>query len=166
MTTSTENPESDIQKRRVFVFSSVGFALLSIFAAATAFSSNFFRTLFSAASQIDIGKMEEFETGKVDERWLAKEKFYVVKSLDSLYVLSAYDSKALPLQWSRSEEAFVSKSGQRYYKTGIQMEGENKKSIQRFALKRSAEGHILVNTTKSFRQEKGDWNHPESFLKA
>lgn len=166
MTTSTENSESDIQQRRTFVFSSVGLAVLSLFAAGTAFSSRFFRHLFSAASQVDIGKADQFEIGKVDERWLSKEKFYVVKNLDGLYVLSASDPQGLPLEWSKSEEAFVSKSGRRYYKTGIPMEGENKKSIHRFALKRSADGHIVVNTAKSFSQEKGDWNHPESFLKA
>ena len=49
--------------------------------------------------------------------------------------------------------------------TGIHFEGPAPRPLERFKISLANDGQILVDKTKSYKWEKGEWENPESFLK-
>ena len=47
----------------------------------------------------------------------------------------------------------------------MNFEGPAPRPLERHAIYLAADGQIIVDKTKRFMQEKGDWENPESFLK-
>ena len=55
--------------------------------------------------------------------------------------------------------------GSGFRATGINFEGPAPRPLERFKISLSNDGQIMVDKTKSFKYEKGEWNRNESFLK-
>ena len=55
--------------------------------------------------------------------------------------------------------------GSGFRMTGIHFEGPAPRPLERFKIGLANDGQILVDKTKSFKWEKGEWENPESFLK-
>ena len=55
--------------------------------------------------------------------------------------------------------------GSGFRMTGIHFEGPAPRPLERFKIGLATDGQILVDKTKSFKWEKGEWENPESFLK-
>ena len=47
----------------------------------------------------------------------------------------------------------------------VQAEGPAPRPLERYKISLANDGQILVDKTKSFKYEKGEWNRTESFLK-
>lgn len=54
--------------------------------------------------------------------------------------------------------------GSGYRMNGINFEGPTPRPLERHAISRDADGYIVVDKSKVFRQELGEWDNPESFL--
>ncbi|HET7705552.1 MAG TPA: Rieske (2Fe-2S) protein, partial [Thermoanaerobaculia bacterium] len=56
--------------------------------------------------------------------------------------------------------------GSGYYKTGINFEGPAPRPLERAKIAiDTADGQILIDKSVAFHQERGEWTHPDSFLK-
>ncbi len=53
--------------------------------------------------------------------------------------------------------------GSGYYITGINFEGPTPRPLERFAVSKDADGFLVVDESKVFRFELGEWENPESF---
>ena len=53
--------------------------------------------------------------------------------------------------------------GSGYYITGINFEGPTPRPLERFALSKDADGFLVVDESKVYRSELGEWENPESF---
>ena len=49
--------------------------------------------------------------------------------------------------------------------TVINFEGPAPRPLERYKVSIANDGQILVDKTKSFKWEKGEWENPESYLK-
>ena len=54
--------------------------------------------------------------------------------------------------------------GSGYYMTGINFEGPTPRPLERFAVTVDADGYVVVDQSKVYRQELGEWDNPESFV--
>jgi cytochrome b6-f complex iron-sulfur subunit len=54
--------------------------------------------------------------------------------------------------------------GSGYYINGINFEGPTPRPLERFAIAVDPDGFVVVDQTKIFRQELGEWENPESFV--
>jgi Rieske Fe-S protein len=54
--------------------------------------------------------------------------------------------------------------GSGYYKNGINFEGPTPRPLERFAISLDADGYVVVDQTKIYRQELAQWDAPESFI--
>ena len=54
--------------------------------------------------------------------------------------------------------------GSGYYKDGINFEGPTPRPLERFAIKVDADGFVVVDQTRVYRQELGQWEDPNSFV--
>ena len=56
--------------------------------------------------------------------------------------------------------------GSGYYKTGITFEGPAPRPLERAKISIDpADGQIVIDKAQAFYQERGEWTHPDSFLK-
>ena len=53
--------------------------------------------------------------------------------------------------------------GSGYYITGVNFEGPTPRPLERFAISKDADGFLIVDQSKVFRFELGEWENPESF---
>ena len=115
--------------------------------------------------QFKAGKLETFETGKVDGRFKKDQGVWMVRSFDGLFALSAFSFFGCSPEWLEKEQRFFCKCHKKsYYKTGISFQGAAGKSLERFKITRAGDGEILVDKSKTFLLEKNQWQNPLSIL--
>ena len=67
--------------------------------------------------------------------------------------------------WLETERKFKCPchgSGFRF--SGINFEGPAPRPLERYKIYLAADGQIIIDKTKSFKYEKGEWDKPESFI--
>ncbi len=157
--------------RRQFMVNWLHFAW-ACFAAATAVALStcvrflFPNVLFEPKMSFKIGKPDEYEVGLVDTRWKEKYAVWIVRSAEGMYVLSTVCTHlGCTPSWLDNEQKFKCPChGSGFYKTGINFEGPAPRPLERFAIGLSDDGQVLVDKSKKFQYEKGEWTNPASFL--
>lgn len=142
------------------------------FAAATSgalslvFRFMFPNVLFEPKTSFVIGYPEDYEAGQVDERWKEKYGVWVVRSSSELYVLSTICTHlGCTPNWLSGENKFKCPChGSGFYKTGINFEGPAPRPLERFRVTLTEDGQILVDKSRKFQQERGQWLDPESYV--
>lgn len=164
-------PESP--ERRKFIFSWLALAWAA-FAAATAVALStvlrflFPNVLFEPKMSFKAGKPDDYEVGIVDERWKDKFGVWMVRQNDGIYALSTVCTHlGCTPSWLDNEQKFKCPChGSGFYKNGINFEGPAPRPLERYRISLADDGQIVVDKSKKFQQEKGEWNNPESFLPA
>ena len=158
-------------ERRHFIFTWLGLAWTAFaVATATALSTTlrfmFPNVLFEPKAVFKAGFPDTYEAGKVDERWKDKYGVWIVRNLEGLYALSTICTHlGCTPNWLDGEQKFKCPChGSGFYKTGINFEGPAPRPLERYRISLAEDGQILVDKSKKFQQEKGEWNDPESFF--
>jgi len=122
--------------------------------------------LFEPKSNFKAGFPDDYEVGIVDERWKEKYGVWMVRVVEGIYALSTICTHlGCTPNWLDTEQKFKCPChGSGFYKTGINFEGPAPRPLERFKIGFAEDGQILVDKSKKFQQEKGEWNNPESFL--
>lgn len=159
------------QARRQFMINWLHFAW-ACFAAATAVALStcvrflFPNVLFEPKTSFKIGKPDEYEIGLVDTRWQEKYAVWIVRAAEGMYVLSTVCTHlGCTPSWLDNEQKFKCPChGSGFYKTGINFEGPAPRPLERFAIGLADDGQVLVDKSRKFQYEKGEWSNPASFL--
>jgi cytochrome b6-f complex iron-sulfur subunit len=148
-----------------------GIAWLSFAAATTGALSIVLRYLFpnvvfEPPTSFKAGLPSDYEVGVVDERWKEKFGVWMVRTAEGIYALSTICTHlGCTPNWLGNENKFKCPChGSGFYKTGINFEGPAPRPLERLRISLAEDGQILVDKSKKFQQEKGEWNNPESFL--
>ena len=108
-----------------------------------------------------------FAIGLVDERF--KEKFgtWLVRNEQGIYALSTTCTHlGCTPNWLTAENKFKCPChGSGFYKTGMNFEGPAPRPLERYRIVLGDDGQIIVDKSKKFQQEKGQWTDSEAFLK-
>ncbi len=122
--------------------------------------------LFEPKSNFKAGFPDDYEVGRVDERYKDKFGVWIVRAAESLYALSTICTHlGCTPNWLETEQKFKCPChGSGFYKTGINFEGPAPRPLERFKIGLADDGQILIDKSKKFQQEKGEWNNTESFL--
>lgn len=164
-------PAAVSQERRHFIFTWLGLAWTAfVFATGAALSTvlrfMFPNVLFEPKTSFKAGRPDDYEIGKVDERWKEKYGVWIVRVLEGMYALSVVCTHlGCTPNWLEGEQKFKCPChGSGFYKTGINFEGPAPRPLERCRISLADDGQILIDKSKKFQQEKGEWNDPESFL--
>lgn len=121
-----------------------------------------------------VGKVDQFAVaGAVDESFkktpAGSEGFWLVNLQPSENKLVAISTICTHLgcipNWLSGDQKFKCPChGSGYYKDGINFEGPTPRPLERFAVTKDADGFIVVDQTKVYRSELGEWEQPESFV--
>ncbi|MCG3176021.1 MAG: Cytochrome b6-f complex iron-sulfur subunit [Candidatus Omnitrophica bacterium] len=122
--------------------------------------------IFEPPTSFKAGPPSEYEVGVVDERWKEKFGVWIVRSSEGIFALSTICTHlGCTPNWLSSENRFKCPChGSGFYKSGINFEGPAPRPLERYRIQLADDGQILIDKSKKYQQEKGEWNNPESFL--
>ena len=122
--------------------------------------------VFEPPTSFKAGFPSDYEIGNVDERWKEKFGVWLIKTAEGIYALSTTCTHlGCTPNWLSGESKFKCPChGSGFYKTGINFEGPAPRPLERYRISLAEDGQILIDKSKKFQQEKGEWNNPESFL--
>lgn len=124
--------------------------------------------LFEPPQSFKIGFPGDYEVGAVDLRWKDKYAAWIIRTQEYIYALSTTCTHlGCTPNWLENERKFKCPChGSGFRQSGINFEGPAPRPLERYRIVMSDDGQILVDKTKKFQYEKGQWNDPESFLVA
>jgi cytochrome b6-f complex iron-sulfur subunit len=140
----------------------------SMLAAATATTRFMFpNVLFEPPPTFKAGFPNEIQVGQVDERFKQRFAVWLVRDPLGIYALSTVCTHlGCTPNWLETEQKFKCPChGSGYYKTGVNFEGPTPRPLERYAISLADDGQILVDKSRKFQQEKGEWSNPAAFLK-
>lgn len=157
--------------RRHFMITWLGFAWAA-FAAATVTALGaclrflYPNVLFEPKMSFKVGKPDLYEIGVVDLRWKEKHGIWIVRNTEGMYVLSTVCTHlGCTPSWLDNEKKFKCPChGSGFYASGINFEGPAPRPLERFAISLADDGQVLIDKSKKFQYEKGEWKNPASFL--
>ena len=124
--------------------------------------------LFEPPQQFKAGFPSDFLVGTVDQRF--KESFgaWIVRTEEEIYVLRTVCTHlGCTPNWLEAENKFKCPChGSGFYRSGINYEGPAPRPLERYRIVMADDGQILIDKTKIYAYEKGEWENPESFLKS
>src|SRR5882757_134894 len=174
---ATRDPDdtSPLLNRRAWMGLAWGaFSAASVAALAATGRFMFPNVLNEPPQQFKAGLPNEYGTG-VDERWKEKFGVWLVKTPDDIeqhasgfYVLSTVCTHlgCTPNFLSAENKFKCPCHGSGYRITGVNFEGPAPRPLERFRVSLSDDGQILVDKSRKFQYELGQWKDPDSFLKA
>ena len=117
-------------------------------------------------SRIKVGFPDSYEEGKVTDRF-KDANTWVVRHDNIIYALSTTCTHlGCTPNWLEREQKFKCPChGSGFYISGINFEGPAPRPLERWALGVGDDGQIVVDKSKKFQQERGEWTNPESFIK-
>jgi cytochrome b6-f complex iron-sulfur subunit len=69
--------------------------------------------------------------------------------------------------WLEADQKFKCPChGSGFYPSGVNFEGPAPRPLERFKIFIGDDGQIVVDKTKKFQQEKGEWDDPNSYIPA
>jgi len=124
--------------------------------------------LFEPKQSFRAGPISNFIVGEVSERFKESHAVWIVRDSEKIYALSTVCTHlGCTPNWQAGESKFKCPChGSGFYKTGIHFEGPAPRPLERFKIVLSDDGEIIIDKTKKFQQEKGEWTDPESFILA
>ena len=176
-TASTRDPDdtSPLLTRRAWMGLAWG-AFSAASAAALAATGRFMfpNVLNEPPQQFKVGFPNEYGMG-VDERWKEKYGIWLVRTPDDIdqhasgfYVLiSTCTHLGCTPNYLAAENKFKCPChGSGFRLTGVNFEGPAPRPLERARVVLADDGQILVDKSRHFQRELGQWTDPESFLKA
>ncbi len=129
--------------------------------------------LFEPPSSFKAGFPEDYASGKVDERWKNGFGVWLVRTPDDLgrgpgfYALSTVCTHlGCTPNWLEAEAKFKCPChGSGFRKNGVNFEGPAPRPLERYRIVWADDGQILVDKSKKYQEEKGQWTDSESYLK-
>src|SRR5215470_2923532 len=124
--------------------------------------------------QFKAGFPNEYGMG-VDERWKEKFGIWLVRTVDDIdqhasgfYALSTTCTHlgCTPNYLSAENKFKCPCHGSGFRLTGINFEGPAPRPLERVRIVLAEDGQILVDKSRHFQRELGQWTDPEAFLKA
>ncbi|MCX7701450.1 MAG: Rieske 2Fe-2S domain-containing protein, partial [Gemmataceae bacterium] len=116
-------------------------------------------------SKIKIGPPEAFEEGKVNERF-KDQNIWVVRYQGKIFALSTTCTHlGCTPNWLESAGKFKCPChGSGFYITGINFEGPAPRPLERWGISQGDDGQLIVDKSKKFQKELGQWDNPESYF--
>ena len=163
-------PEKTINRRTFNVWLLMGWA--SFLAATGGFFTVIIRflfpnVLFEPPQSFKIGYPDEFTANSVDIRFKKKFNAWIVRDEESIFALSTVCTHlGCTPNWLATDNKFKCPChGSGCRMSGVHFEGPAPRPLERFKVGLSDDGQILVDKTKSYKWEKGEWENKDSYLK-
>lgn len=132
------------------------------------------------APRVDFGKSQSFRAGPLDkfppntvsEEFKSSQKVWIVRDSEKLFALSTVCTHlGCTPNWTDNEGKFKCPChGSGFYgprkgvEAGTNFEGPAPRPLERFKVSLTDDGQVLVDKSRIFQGEKGEWSNSESYI--
>jgi cytochrome b6-f complex iron-sulfur subunit len=164
------------EDRRFFLFTWIGLAWTLLAGSSAVLTLGTVRFLFpnvlsEPPSKVKVGFPDQFDEGKVDERFKDK-NIWVVKFQSRIIALSTTCTHlgCTPNYLEKEGKFKCPCHGSGFYgpamgDPGINFEGPAPRPLERWALAIGDDGQVVVDKSRKFQQERGEWTNVDSYIK-
>jgi len=165
----TSQPVVPLTRRGFLSTLGIAWTAFSAASAAAAVATTRFmfpNVLFEPPQTFKAGPPSDFIVDTVDNRYKEGFGVFIVRTPEEIYALKAVCTHlGCTPNWLEAENKFKCPChGSGFYRTGINFEGPAPRPLERYRIVLAEDGQLLIDKTKSFAYEKGEWQNPESFL--
>ncbi len=124
------------------------------------------RVLFEPDPTFKAGTPKEYPPGTVSEKYIAGQRVWIIHLPEGLIALSAICTHlGCTPRWLGTEQKFKCPChGSGFTKDGTNFEGPAPRPLERWRIGLAEDGQILIDKSKSYHAERGEWGQPGSFL--
>ena len=125
------------------------------------------RVLFEPSPIFKVGKPSDYTIGEVSEKYKEEKRVWIVREEDRVVAIQAICTHlGCTPRWLPLEAKFKCPChGSGFTKEGVNFEGPAPRPLERLAVRLDEEGTLVIDQSKKFLYEKGQWEDPESFVK-
>ncbi len=122
--------------------------------------------LFEPPQTFRAGFVDEYTVGEVSTRWKDQFGVWIIREEEQVYALSTVCTHlGCTPNWLEADRKFKCPChGSGFRMTGINFEGPAPRPLERYSISLGDDGQILIDKTKKYQWEKGEWSDPSSFL--
>ena len=122
--------------------------------------------LFEPPQSFRAGFVDEYTVGEVSTRWKEQFGVWIIRDEEQVYALSTICTHlGCTPNWLEADRKFKCPChGSGFRMTGMNFEGPAPRPLERYSISLGDDGQIMVDKTKKYQWEKGEWNDPSSFL--
>ena len=155
--------------RREFPFLAIGWAMFTAAMAAGLTAAGRFmfpNVLTEPPSTFTAGFPDDFAIGVVDTRFKERYQVWIVRDEVGIYALSTICTHlGCTPNWLEAESKFKCPChGSGFYASGINFEGPAPRPLERVGVSLAEDGQVLIDKSRLFKFEAGQWSDPASFL--
>jgi len=116
-------------------------------------------------SKVKVGFPVDFEEGKVTDRF-KEQNMWVIRYQGKIYALSTTCTHlGCTPNWLEAAQKFKCPChGSGFYITGVNFEGPAPRPLERWSIGIGDDGQLVVDKSKKFQKELGQWSDPDSFV--
>ncbi|MBI2067823.1 MAG: Rieske (2Fe-2S) protein [Deltaproteobacteria bacterium] len=124
------------------------------------------RVLFEPSPIFKAGKPEDYVEGEVSERFKEEQRVWILREKGKIIAIQAICTHlGCTPRWLPLETKFKCPChGSGFTMEGINFEGPAPRPLERYAVRLDAEGELIVDKSRKFLYEKGEWENPEAFV--
>jgi len=149
------------------------FATLGIYAVSS-LRFLFPRVLFEPPATFKIGTLDDYPAGPADEfgvvsvseKFMEEQRVWIVRETDKLYAIFGKCTHlgCTPKWFAEDRQYKCPCHGSKYYSNGVNFAGPAPRPMDRYGIRRTEDGRILVDKAQLFTE--AQFSNPASFLKA
>lgn len=116
------------------------------------------------SAPVNIGALKDYSKDGVTKTWAPRNKgaFFVVRQDGKLYACSSICTHKGALLTLTPTDFLCPKHHSHFSYEGTVTDGPADSSLERYAISTNADGHVMVDTSKSFSET--NWTDPASFV--
>jgi cytochrome b6-f complex iron-sulfur subunit len=126
--------------------------------------------LIEPPTRFKVGFPDSYSPGQVETKYIPQFGVWIVRyEFDGQPMIYAIKSVCTHLgctpNWLEAEQKFKCPChGSGFYKDAINFEGPAPRPLERYAISVAEDGQLLVDKSRTFQQELGQWKDPASFV--
>jgi cytochrome b6-f complex iron-sulfur subunit len=124
------------------------------------------RVLFEPSPLFKAGNPDDYTVGEVSTKYVLDQRVWVIRETSGIYAILARCTHlgCTPL-WLKGESKYKCPChGSGFTMDGMNFEGPAPRALERLKIVVGPDGKILIDKSKVFLFEKGEWEKPEAML--
>ena len=162
-----DNPANLWTRREFFGFAGWGAFLTGIGLGLLGFVRFMFpRVLFEPSPVFKAGRPNDYVEGEISEKFKESQRVWIQREGEKIIAIQAICTHlGCTPRWPPLEVKFKCPChGSGFTKEGINFEGPAPRPLERLKVALNEEGELVIDKSKKFLWEKGEWEDPESFV--
>lgn len=126
------------------------------------------RVLFEPSPVFKAGYPDDYPVGTVSTKWVKDKRVWIIRNEQGFFAIHALCTHlGCTPRWLDAENKYKCPChGSGFTREGVNFEGPAPRPLERVRITLAEDGQLLIDKSIKFREERGEWGRPGSFLLA